>query len=334
MEHLSEFAAYLARPFDIAPGSRLFIVNWAAFAVCGAAVFWLAARRGDRPAGSLLGFLFPRRMYLHASTLTDLKIYVANFFVRLTPPGLRTALTAGVATVVASLAAPLAGEPSGGAITGAALVCVTLLVALANDLTTYVTHRIGHEAAAFWPFHAVHHSAEVLTPLTVFRKHPVYNACNTLIHPFVAGPVIGVVMAAFGTLDFLTILGINAVYAAFNFAGANLRHSHIWITFPRWLSYIFVSPAMHQIHHSIDPKHFNKNYGEIFALWDWMGGSLYIPREREDLAFGLLDGSGAVPDQPHPSLRAAYVGPFLECAEVLRGGPAEGGAPSDPRPAQ
>ncbi len=40
------------------------------------------------------------------------------------------------------------------------------------------------------------------------------------------------------------------------------------------LGRIFVSPAHHQVHHSANPKHFNKNFGSCLALWDWMFGTL------------------------------------------------------------
>jgi sterol desaturase/sphingolipid hydroxylase (fatty acid hydroxylase superfamily) len=56
------------------------------------------------------------------------------------------------------------------------------------------------------------------------------------------------------------------------------------------LGRLFVSPAHHQVHHSSNPKHFNKNFGSCLALWDWMFGTLYVPqREREPLTFGFGD---------------------------------------------
>jgi sterol desaturase/sphingolipid hydroxylase (fatty acid hydroxylase superfamily) len=46
---------------------------------------------------------------------------------------------------------------------------------------------------------------------------------------------------------------------------------------------------MHQIHHSLDKRHFNKNYSQVFSLWDWLLGTIYVPREKEMLNFGLTD---------------------------------------------
>ena len=61
-------------------------------------------------------------------------------------------------------------------------------------------------------------------------------------------------------------------------AYVHLQHSHMWISFRGLLGRVFISPAHHQVHHSDNPKHFNTNYGSCLALWDWMFGTLYVPR--------------------------------------------------------
>jgi sterol desaturase/sphingolipid hydroxylase (fatty acid hydroxylase superfamily) len=69
---------------------------------------------------------------------------------------------------------------------------------------------------------------------------------------------------------------------------------------------LLMSPAHHQIHHSRDPAHFNKNLGSCLALWDWMFGTLYIPAaEREPLDFGVE------PDREHAhTVRGELIAPF------------------------
>ena len=68
-----------------------------------------------------------------------------------------------------------------------------------------------------------------------------------------------------------------------------------------------------QIHH--DPERMYKNYGEVFAIWDWLFGSLYIPERYEEFAIGLGQGE----DNPHNSLAKAYYVPVLEAWRALRG---------------
>ena len=62
---------------------------------------------------------------------------------------------------------------------------------------------------------------------------------------------------------------------------------------PGVLAYILQSPAHHQIHHSTDPRHFDKNLGYCLSVWDYVFGTLYIPQKNEKVTFGLLDTEGA-----------------------------------------
>jgi sterol desaturase/sphingolipid hydroxylase (fatty acid hydroxylase superfamily) len=57
------------------------------------------------------------------------------------------------------------------------------------------------------------------------------------------------------------------------------------------LSRWFISPAQHQVHHSIDKKHFHRNMGWALAVWDRLSGTLYIPETEEKIVYGLGDGS-------------------------------------------
>ncbi len=198
--------------------------------------------------------------------------------------------------------------------------CLTLAFALVSDFATYLVHRASHEVSLLWCFHRLHHSAETLTPITLHRKHPLYDLTVALFR----GPLLGVLQAAAvwsvgAHLDFWVFLGANVAYGAFNLLGANLRHTHIWFSWGPVLSRLFISPAQHQIHHSLALEHHNKNYGEVFAIWDWMFGSLYVPKEREILAFGLADEAGNSIPQPHNTLREAWLEPIQSAARITRG---------------
>jgi len=84
--------------------------------------------------------------------------------------------------------------------------------------------------------------------------------------------------------------------------------------YPVWLSKILISPAQHQIHHSVDPKHFDRNFGLIFSIWDQLGGSHYIPRGYEKLTYGLSR------DEPNPfkSVAEIYYKPFVWAGKLAR----------------
>lgn len=270
-----------------------------------------------RRAKSTLGFfawLVPRDIYFHKSHLVDIKLFL---FGRLLG-ALGVFNTFVVVVFVAAVTMQLLGAETRLEATWHP-VFVGLLVVVAGDFAVYWVHRVHHEAAALWPFHAVHHSAEVMTPITVYRKHPVYDLISGLVRALFVGVLQGVVLALFvGKVDIATIAGVNLFYAAFNALGANLRHSHVWLSYGPRIERILISPAQHQIHHSRDLRHHNKNYGEVFALWDWMFGTLYVPNGREEVTFGLADAEGRPLPQPHRTLREALAAPVVESWRILR----------------
>ncbi len=88
----------------------------------------------------------------------------------------------------------------------------------------------------------------------------------------------------------------------------HLRHSHLWITFQGVAGKLFQSPAHHQVHHSTDPRHFDKNLGFALAVWDWAFGTLHVPsRQREVSEYGVGERPRRLRDRrslAHAPLRA------------------------------
>jgi sterol desaturase/sphingolipid hydroxylase (fatty acid hydroxylase superfamily) len=145
----------------------------------------------------------------------------------------------------------------------------TLFILVFDDFARFYLHKLMHEIPWLWQFHKTHHSATVLTPLTVLRTHPVEGIIFALRTAVVQGVSIAIFVYLFADkVDLYTVLKVNVFIFVFNIAGSNLRHSHITIRYWKWLENFLISPAQHQIHHSIKARHFNKNYGAIFAFWD------------------------------------------------------------------
>ena len=157
---------------------------------------------------------------------------------------------------------------------------ITVMLFLAYELGYWFNHWLSHKVPLLWEFHKVHHTAEVLTPLTNFRVHPVYTWVFANILALLDGgrqrP-----RQLHVRRDRVSIRAAdtNIILVLFIHAYVHLQHSHMWISFRGVLGRIFVSPAHHQVHHSTDPKHFNKNFGSCLALWDWMFGTLYVPAQ-------------------------------------------------------
>lgn len=268
-----------------------------------------------RPKVSFIQWLFPREIYTHPSHITDIKLFLFNSVLKV--GGLLNVAFINVIIVYYTL--EFFGR-SEAVVTSYTPFLIGIIFLIVGDFCTYWVHRIHHQWKVVWPFHAVHHSAEVMTPVTVYRKHPIYDLFSKTFYAIVIGFVQGLILSVFvGKLPIFLIVGTSGFYFLFDLLGSNFRHSHVWISYGRFFEHIFISPAQHQIHHSLSYKHWNKNYGEVFAIWDWMFGTLYVPNEREDLAFGLSNIEGERIEQPYPNLAKALYEPLCESwAEISK----------------
>ncbi|MBI1686983.1 sterol desaturase family protein [Caulobacter hibisci] len=284
-----------------------------------------AARRRDR---ALLAYLAPKRMLRHASTRLDLKFYLvtsilfAAFFALW--PLTSMAWKALTVRELTSLFGPGHAAAVGGAAGWGLALLATALYALVFDFSYYLVHRLLHEVPALWEFHKVHHSAEVMTPLTEWRQHPVEGVAFPLGAGFFTGIAQGVMVWAWGPdAQPVGLFGVNLVMLAYIGSVLHLRHSHVWMPFRGWLGHLLQSPAHHQIHHSMRPEHFGKNLGFALSLFDWLLGTLAIPPKRDPgLDFGLT------PAEDHgKTLVAALVEPFGKAWDRLLGRPAAAPGP-------
>ena len=275
-----------------------------------------AAKHGTG-AFSFLRFVFPRSIYFHRSTWVDLQL---NFINTLFSP-LSVAVTAFATGAIASgitqgMFWMFPGHNPDFEWTFWKVLGFTLTLALVSDLATYITHRLYHTVPALWEIHKVHHSAEVLSPLTILRKHPLFDITSRAIKAAMMGPLQGIIFFLWaGPVDALTAFGANLVFAVFHMLGAGLRHSHVWLSYGPLLERIIISPAQHQIHHSTKREHWDKNYGMMFAIWDWMFGSLYVPKGHEELKFGIAGERS----ESFSGVRGGLVRPILRAWEVATG---------------
>jgi sterol desaturase/sphingolipid hydroxylase (fatty acid hydroxylase superfamily) len=193
---------------------------------------------------------------------------------------------------------------------------ITVMLFLAYEVGYWLNHYLSHRIPFMWEFHRVHHSAEVLTPVTSCRVHPVYVMIFANILAISAATTNGVANYLFGDTSYQYALSdTNIILVVFIHTYVHLQHTHLWIPFRGLLGRVFMSPAHHQVHHSTDPKHYNKNLGSCLAVWDWMFGTLYVPaKERETLSFGVG------PDHAYPhTIRGELIVPFQRAFNVVRG---------------
>lgn len=260
-------------------------------------------------------FLFPAEIWLHPSALFDLRFMVLRALLDLlllVPLALTSAYWA--TWVKTTLQAQLGAGPVVLA-GGGGLLVVSLGAFLGEDFLRYHMHRLAHRIPMLWQFHQLHHSARVLTPLTVYRTHPVDAWLMRTAAYWGMG--LGAGLCAWFVsrpLSVWNVLGIFGLSFLWNLSGSNLRHSHVWLSYPRWLQPWLHSPASHQIHHSQALIHHDKNFGSSIALWDTLFGTLERTGRRQSLEFGLKPE-----EQNHrESLLSALFQPFVAAGRCLR----------------
>jgi hypothetical protein len=153
----------------------------------------------------------------------------------------------------------------------------------------------------------------MMTTLTELRQHPVEIIAFMNLIGLSTGIVFGAMTCAFGPgVRPFTLLNGNILLMAFLVTYGHLRHSHMWIAFTGVAGRILQSPAHHQLHHSADPIHYDRNLGFALTVWDWAPGTLVIPpRAREPIVFGI--GAEA------PAFRSALAAFVIPCARASPG---------------
>jgi sterol desaturase/sphingolipid hydroxylase (fatty acid hydroxylase superfamily) len=146
------------------------------------------------------------------------------------------------------------------------------------------------------------------------RQHPVEIIAFVNVIAVTTGCVFGAMTYLFGPgAGHFTLFNGNIVLVLFLLTWGHLRHSSIWIAFTGFSGRLFQSPAHHQIHHSTDPRHFDKNLGFALAIWDWVFGTLYIPsKQREVTQYGVADAHG-----DFDSATRSLIRPFIRSGEHL-----------------
>ncbi|KAA0992298.1 sterol desaturase family protein [Dyadobacter aurulentus] len=154
------------------------------------------------------------------------------------------------------------------------LMWVSLI--LATDLIWYWYHRFGHEINVFWGFHVVHHTSEEFnytagTRITVFQAF-IRTAFWAVL------PVIG-----FPPAMITTMLIIHGFYPFFT-------HTQL-IGKLGILEHILVTPSHHRVHHASNEAYLDKNFGDMFIIWDKLFGT--FAEEKETPRYGLTRQLGS-----------------------------------------
>ncbi|WP_415063193.1 sterol desaturase family protein [Bdellovibrio sp.] len=273
------------------PTSRLYHVNILSSLLLVIVVMWLVGRKQKHSFSFLLRrWVLRKRYWWNHSSKQDYWIYFFNAVLKsflLVPlfEGSFQVSQIVIRFLVRFNHGDLLNIPS----SDAKIILFTFAVFVWDDFLRFFNHWLMHKIPVLWEFHKLHHSARVLTPITLYRAHPVESFFAVLRNSLSLGVALGVFIFIFGSsFSLWTLMGINGFGFLFNLVGANLRHSQIPLGFGA-VERILISPIQHQVHHSKDPRHYDKNFGVSLAIWDGLFGSLVFSKDVSKLSYGLTE---------------------------------------------
>lgn len=144
-----------------------------------------------------------------------------------------------------------------------------LLALVFYDLCYYWLHRAGHESAVFWAAHVVHHQSQDYNLSTALRQ----TSSGALLGWIFYLPM---ALAGIPPLVFGVVALIDLLYQFW----VHTEHVPQLGWFDRW----FCSPSNHRVHHAVNERYLDRNYGGILIVWDRLFGS--FQEEGEPCVYG------------------------------------------------
>jgi sterol desaturase/sphingolipid hydroxylase (fatty acid hydroxylase superfamily) len=140
------------------------------------------------------------------------------------------------------------------------------------DLVFYIYHRMSHRVRFLWAIHMSHHSSEEMNFAVSFRQ--AWLGPVSKIPFFMTLPLMGLdptMIAIAGVVS--TLWGIVGHTQIINKLGP--------------IEWIFNTPSHHRVHHGSNEQYIDKNYGNLFIIWDRFFGT--FEPEKETVKYGLVN---------------------------------------------
>jgi len=146
---------------------------------------------------------------------------------------------------------------------------------LLDLIGAWLVHWAEHKVKWMWRFHLVHHTDTHVDTTSANRHHPGESVFRFVF------TTAGVVLAGAPMWLVFMYQSISVLLSQFN---------HANIVIPKRLdnamSWVFVSPDMHKVHHHYVQPYTDSNYGNIFSIWDRLFGT-FMTLDRDKLIYGI-----------------------------------------------
>ena len=160
------------------------------------------------------------------------------------------------------------------------------------DFCRYWAHRFAHEQRFWWTTHVTHHSSEYFNLSVAFRLSWIQHPKIVFFTP--------VALLGFHPVLFFIANQVTILYQFW-------CHTEYIGKMPKFISYFFVTPSHHRVHHGVNPKYLDRNYGSTFIIWDRVFGT--FQPEEETPTYGIT--------QPIKSFNPFYIN-FHELIDLVK----------------
>lgn len=150
-----------------------------------------------------------------------------------------------------------------------------ILAFLILDFGGYWYHRISHTVNYFWNLHIIHHSSEEYNLPCALRQQ--FAVVTNLLFIF----CLGILLALIGIPKEVFII-VAPIHLFMQF----WYHTKL-INKMGFLEKIIVTPSHHRVHHSMNAIYMDKNYSQIFIIWDKLFGTFQEELDTEPCIYGV-----------------------------------------------
>ena len=149
-----------------------------------------------------------------------------------------------------------------------------IIAFIVEDFAGYWIHRMNHRVNVFWNRHIIHHSSEEFN-LSCALRQSISDTVKFKAVFIIPAAVLGIPAHIFA------VVGPIHLFMQFWY------HTRL-IDKMGWLEKVIVTPSHHRVHHAINPEYIDKNYSQIFIVWDKLFGSFQPELAEVKPVYGIL----------------------------------------------
>ena len=149
-----------------------------------------------------------------------------------------------------------------------------IIAFIVEDFAGYWLHRMNHRVNVFWNRHIIHHSSEEFN-LSCALRQSISDTVKFKAVFMIPAAMLGIPAHIFA------VVGPIHLFMQFWY------HTRL-IDKMGWLEKVIVTPSHHRVHHAINPEYIDKNYSQIFIVWDKLFGSFQPELAEVKPVYGIL----------------------------------------------